>query len=297
MVCFKNFIHVCFFSFFLLMGCASKQVYKTIALEEKLHPIPIEQVKVLNRGMTITENFQIIGKVTVNCNTGISYKDALPLVKKTASQAGADGVIDLHVNAGCQWRYDAGLHWNGLMVKWLPPNAHPKRLDKKFLISLSTIEGQAPTITDDPGSSVNIWNPPGSGPLENTLTFKGYYLLPDCNIDSIDANNKKLNSCEKTQLLLKTSVLSDSTKKSIEPSSGAFTTIYVTSIGNITDTTPGRMREVEVSVDVIDKASGKIILNRETTGQAGGIRISDAKMKAVAGALNDLPKVGETPPE
>ena len=262
----------------ILSGCASTQVYKKILLTDNQQPVTEEQIRILERGDDITGNFQILGKVTVNCNTGISKKSAIKEMKKIASQNGANGIIDIHRGPGCAWRYDAGTHYNGLLVKWTSSDDQTVQLENKFLVSRLPMRNPG-----SPNEIIVSENHSGYGvPFMdfqwiNTLTFKGYYVLPEYSEDD------SLLS-EKAQLLIQVEPISNSS------STDPLTTMVVGL---------GRDYEVELKIQIIEKETGKIIKEKKAKGDRFQSWIqmiaesgSDIAIgEAINEAIKDLPSI------
>ena len=269
------------FLFFLIVlsGCASTHTYKTMGVATDSQPTAEKQITVFQRGDAITENFQILGKVTVNCNTGISQGSAIKQMKTIAAQSGADGIIDLHLGPGCQWRHDAGVHYNALMVKWLPPGTPTNALEKKFLISRLPI-----VDPKSPDKKLVLKNVRGYGlplmdfPWANTLIFKGYYILPEYSEDN--ALSKQ------AQLLVKADLISNSQSLSL-----------ITLINGVANLS--KDYEAELNIEMIDRESGVVIKEERSKGEAFQHWISSliesgtelALGKAINEALKDLPDI------
>ena len=245
----QRLCHPCFlFVLILLSGCASTQTYKTMGVATSSQPTTEEQIKVFERGDAITENFQILGKVTVNCNTGISEGGAIKEMKTIAAGNGADGIIDFHRGPGCQWRYNAGVHYNALMVKWLPADTPAKELEKKFLISrLPIADMESPDKTLELKNVTWYGLPLMDFPWANTLIFKGYYILPEYSEDNVLS--------QKAQLFVKAELVSDSQSISL-----------VSLINGVHNLSIGY--EAELNIQLIDRESGAVIKEERSQGDA-----------------------------
>ena len=275
--CFGFYVWFLMFAF-ILSSCASTQTYKTMGLTETPQPVIEKQIKIFERGEAITDNFQILGKVTINCNTGVSKKNAIKEMKRISSQSGANGIVDIHRGPGCAWRVDAGVHYNGLMVKWLQPDQKAMALKSKFLLSRLPIKNP-----ESQGEILVLENHWGYGvPFMdfqwiNTLTFKGYYVLPE-----YTGNSSSLS--ENAQLLIRTEISSNSASTDLLP------TLLIGL---------GRDYDSELNIQVIDKESGEIIKEKQTKGHRFQDWIqmiaesgSDIAIgEAINEALKDLPKI------
>ena len=245
----KKFCNQClWFSIVILIlsGCASTQTYKTIGFVSSSKPVTEQQIKIFERGESITDNFQILGKVTVNCNTGISKGNAIKKMKAIAFQNDSDGIIDIHRGPGCAWRIDAGVHYNGLMVKWLPPDIPSKKLEKNFLVSRFPMMN--PKSIEKTLVLKNEWGygvPLMDFPWVNTLVFKGYYVLPEYTGDGSSLS-------EKAQLLIKVETVSKS---------GSIAPLSTLAYGLTWD------YDAKVIVKLIDKESGTILEEKHTKGE------------------------------
>ena len=277
-------------SFLLLSGCASTQVYKTVGLSETFPPIASDQVKVFERNEPVVENFQTIGKVTVNCNTGVSKKNAILKMQETASQQGADGIVDFHHGPGCQWRYDAGVHYSGLMVKWQAPDAPKKPLDTKFIVTrLPIINSTAPDEKMRFKNAIGYRFPMIDFPWMNDLVFKGYYVLPECDNSPGSTDNANAKLCQEAQFLVKASLLSES----------ASMNVVVAVVHGVASS--GLDHDAVLNVELIDSESGKTVIAKQEAGSAfkqwfSGIVESGSELaagEAIKTALQDVQQVGD----
>ncbi len=162
-----------------MSGCASPVIHKTMGLRYKYPAASPDKVEVVERGDLVTKNRQVIGNVVVDGKFGISKGKAITLMKQTAAEMGANGLIDVHKGPGCKWRYDGGMHYSGIAVKWLAPGQSRQPLDNPFVIYRLPVRDP-----DEPEEYLFTKNTLGESypmadfPWVNRAVFKGYHVLP-----------------------------------------------------------------------------------------------------------------------
>lgn len=278
-------------------GCGSHEIYKTMALSERCPAVSTDSVQVFERETIVNRNYQLLGQVTVNGKFGIAKKTALSILQEETAKMGGDAIIDAHIGPGCAWRYDAGMHYSGLVVKWLKPGESPKPVDKPFVITRLPIMN--PEKPNEPLvlKKVSLNLPVLDFPWINGVVFKGYYVLPDykyhlSGVKGLQSKEKaalqKVGGKDSQLLLNVSSVVADS---------------HLTVGAAVLDVGLFKEHESYLRVELFNKQSGDVILNN--TGKGSFLRLwwmdmmmnkieSGAELsmgKAIKEALNDLPVV------
>ena len=275
---------------FILASCAAPKVHQTIALSHRYPGTSATQVEILERGSPTNRNHQIIGKVTVEGTNGVSNSSAKDMAKQTAAEMGADAVIDYHRGPGCERRFNGGMHYSGIAVKWLAPGQARQPLASPFVIYRLPIKDPVSGNYMFTKNAMGENHPHADRTWVNRAVFKGYHVLPTTDVTYRQPINQ-LRGQSPGQL-----------KNIGTPDSQLLLGVDFVSKNNV-DLGVVSWADAEVQVTVLDKQTGRVVLQKQAKGEHMPLpglafnmiqdQLQLAVSEAIKNAIEDLPNISK----